>query len=48
VYGLPEKPVVPQRRLPLSSVATAAAAAAVGVAALVSFRERGARKEGEE
>ncbi len=48
VYGLPEKPVVPQRRLPLSSVATIAAAVGVGVAALVSFRERGARKDEEE
>lgn len=48
VYGLPEKPVVPQRRLPLSSVVTAAAAVAVGAAALVSFRERGARKDEEE
>lgn len=48
VYGQPDKPVVPQRRLPVSSVATAAAALAVGVAALVSFRERGARKEEEE
>ena len=48
VYGLPEKPVVPQRRLPLSSIATAGAAVAVGAAALVCFRERGAGKDEEE
>lgn len=48
VYGLPEKPVVPQRRLPVSSAVTIAAAVGVGVAALVSFRERGARKDEEE
>ena len=48
VYGLPEKPVVPQRLLPLASAVTVAAAVGVGVAALVSFRERGARKDEEE
>ncbi len=41
LYGQPEKPVVPQRRLPVSSAATVAGAVAVGLAALVCFRERG-------
>jgi formate dehydrogenase iron-sulfur subunit len=48
VYGQPEQPVVPQRRLHLSSAVTIAAAVGVGVAALVSFRERGVRKDVEE
>jgi formate dehydrogenase iron-sulfur subunit len=48
VYGLPEKPVIPQQRLPFSSIATAAAAVAVGIAALVSFRERRIGKDEEE
>lgn len=41
VYGQPVSPVVPQRRLPAASAATIAGAVAVGVAALVCFRERG-------
>ena len=47
VYGQPEEPVVPQRRLPISSAATVLAALGIGVVALVSFRERGA-KDGKE
>ena len=43
VYGQPEKPVVPQRRLQLNSVVTVVGAALMGLAALVSFRERGAK-----
>ena len=45
VYGQPEHPVVPQRRLFRSAVATVFTAVVVGVAALISFRQRGARKE---
>ncbi len=48
VYGQPERPVVPQRRLPVSSAAAAAGAVAIGVAALVSFRERGLKEEAKE
>ncbi len=43
VYGQPENPVVPQRRLGLASIGTVIGAALVGLAALVSFRERGAK-----
>lgn len=43
VYGQPENPVVPQRRLALNSVVTVIGAALMGLAALVSFRERGAK-----
>jgi len=43
VYGQPENPVVPQRRLALNSVVTVVGAALMGLAALVSFRERGAK-----
>jgi formate dehydrogenase iron-sulfur subunit len=43
VYGLPENPVVPQRRLSISSFTAIAASIIMGLAALVSFRERGAR-----
>jgi formate dehydrogenase iron-sulfur subunit len=45
VYGQPERPVVPQRRLVRSAVTTIFTAVVVGVAALISFRQRGARKE---
>ena len=45
VYGQPERPVVPQRRLFSSAVTTVFTAVAVGVAALISFRERGVRKK---
>lgn len=48
VYGQPEYPVVPQRRLPLSTAATVLGAAAIGVAALISLRERGGKKSEEE
>ncbi|HEY6838860.1 MAG TPA: 4Fe-4S dicluster domain-containing protein [Geobacteraceae bacterium] len=44
VYGQPERPVVPQQRLPVSSAATVLALVGVGVAALASFRERGDRE----
>ncbi|WP_136524617.1 4Fe-4S dicluster domain-containing protein [Geomonas ferrireducens] len=40
VYGQPEDPVVPQRRLVLCSLVTILTALGVGAAALVSFRER--------
>jgi len=43
VYGQPENPVVPQKRLPVSLGFTAVGAVIVGLAALFSFRERGAR-----
>lgn len=43
VYGQPENPVVPQRRLALNSVVTVIGALLMGAAALVSFRERGAK-----
>ncbi len=43
VYGQPENPVVPQRRLALNSVVTVVGAVLMGLAALVSFRERGAK-----
>ncbi len=44
VYGQPIDPVVPQRRLLRSSVAAVAAAVAIAVAALISFRERGMKE----
>lgn len=40
VFGQPENPVVPQRRLFVSSLVTILVALGVGVAALVNFRER--------
>ena len=46
VYGQPENVVVPQRHLIISSVVAIGAAVAMGLAALVSFRERGVRKAG--
>jgi formate dehydrogenase iron-sulfur subunit len=45
VYGLPENPVVPQRPQSLSSVSTKLDALVTGVAALIGFRERGAKKQ---
>ncbi|MBP2669619.1 MAG: 4Fe-4S ferredoxin iron-sulfur binding domain protein, partial [Deltaproteobacteria bacterium] len=48
VYGQPESPEVPQRRLPMTSAVTIAGAVAVGVAALVAFRERGQSDRGGE
>ncbi len=47
VYGQPENPVVPQRRLPLSSLVAVAGALFMGLAALFSFRGRGARNASE-
>ena len=47
VYGQPEQPVVPQRRLPLTTAATVVTAVAIGLAALISFRERGSKKREE-
>lgn len=44
VYGQPENPVVPQRRLGFSTVVTALGAVFMGLAALISFRERGVRR----
>ncbi len=43
VYGQPENVIVPQRRLFVSSAVAIGAAIFMGLAALVSFRERGAR-----
>jgi hypothetical protein len=40
VYGQPEHPVVPQRRLLNSTAVTVITALAVAAAALISFRER--------
>jgi formate dehydrogenase iron-sulfur subunit len=48
VYGQAENPVVPQRRLLLSSLVTILAALGIGVVALVNFRERLTGKPGEE
>ena len=45
VYGQPEKVIVPQRRLPLSTAATVVTAVAIGLAALISFRDRRMNKE---
>ncbi|MDA8099641.1 MAG: 4Fe-4S dicluster domain-containing protein [Nitrospiraceae bacterium] len=45
VYGQPEKPVVPQDRLHISSGVTVAAAIAVAVGAAIAFRERGEKKD---
>ncbi len=48
VYGQPQTPVVPQERLVMASAATIVGAVFMGLAALVSFRERGQRlKEGQ-
>jgi formate dehydrogenase iron-sulfur subunit len=44
VYGLPENPVVDHEKKSVSSVPTRLDALVAGVAALISFRERGARK----
>src|SRR5574341_2466646 len=45
VYGQPLEPVVPQRRLLKSAAITVVTAVAVAVAALISFRERGMKRE---
>lgn len=47
VYGQPENPVVPQRRLFLSSVSTVVAALVMGLAALITFRGRGTQSAAE-
>lgn len=49
VYGQPENPVVPQRRLLISSLVTILVALGIGVTALVNFRERqtGRHEEGD-
>lgn len=47
VYGQPENPVVPQRRLLVSSLVTILVTLGIGVTALVSFRERLAGKSEE-
>jgi formate dehydrogenase iron-sulfur subunit len=47
VYGQPEHPVVPQRRLFNSTAVTVITAVAVALAALISFRERRMNKEKE-
>ncbi len=43
VYGQPENVVVPQQRLPIASAFSVAGALLMGLAALVTFRGRGAR-----
>ncbi len=48
VYGQPIDPVVPQRRLFRSAAITVFTAVAVAAAALISFRERGMKKEKEQ
>jgi formate dehydrogenase iron-sulfur subunit len=48
VYGLPEKPVVMQQRKPLPPASAKLGVLALGVTALVGFRERGAGKQPEE
>ena len=47
VYGLPSNPQLPSRNLVPGSVWSALTAVGVGLAALTSFRGRGARKEAE-
>jgi formate dehydrogenase iron-sulfur subunit len=47
VYGQPINPVVPQRRLFKSTAITVVTAIAIAAAALMSFRERGTKKENE-
>ena len=47
VYGQPEKPIVPQRRLFRSAAITVVTAIAVAAAAIISFRERGMKKSEE-
>jgi len=47
VYGQPEHPVVPQKRLFRSAAFTVLTAIAVAAAAIMSFRERGMKKEAE-
>ncbi len=47
VYGQPEHPVVPQRRLFKSAAITVVTAVAVAAAAIISFRERGVKKSEE-
>jgi formate dehydrogenase iron-sulfur subunit len=48
VYGLPSNPQLPSRNLVGSSIFTALAGIGVGLAALVSFRKRGAEQEAKE
>ncbi|MBI3731932.1 MAG: 4Fe-4S dicluster domain-containing protein [Chloroflexi bacterium] len=45
VYGQPDKPELPQKRLPTSTGFTVLAAAVTGLAALVNFRSRGAPRQ---
>jgi formate dehydrogenase iron-sulfur subunit len=45
VYGLPENPVVPQRKKAVSSGPAGIGILAMGLAAVISFREGGARTE---
>ena len=48
MYGQPLNPVVPQRRLLLSSLVTILVVLGIGVTALVNFRERLNEKPEEE
>jgi len=48
VYGLPSNPQLPSRNLVPGSVWSAVTAVGVGLAAMVSFRNRGAHREAEE
>jgi len=43
VYGLPEKPKLPQKNVVVDSLLSIGAAIAVGIGAVVSFRERGSK-----
>jgi formate dehydrogenase iron-sulfur subunit len=45
VYGLPEKPRLPQNNVLVDSLLSIGGALLVGVGALVAFRERGGREE---
>src|SRR5438105_4275367 len=47
VYGLPSNPQLPSRNLVGSSAFSAVAGVGVGLAALISFRNRGAQREAE-
>ena len=46
VYGLPERPELPQRNVNLDSALAVASSVVIGLAALVSFRDQGAGRQG--
>ena len=46
-YHLPEKPLLPQRNVFADSLLSIGAALVVGVGAIVAFRERGGKGDGD-